>query len=60
VTALGGVVLVLGVNPLNHGLFTLCVGLTGLVNSVCLTLCFMPPERYLEWLRRDTVGAPEA
>jgi hypothetical protein len=56
VTALGGVVLVLGVNPLNHGLFTLCVGLTGLVNSVCLTLCFMPPERYLAWLRRDTVG----
>ena len=55
-TALGGVVLVLGVNPLNHGLFTLCVGLTGLVNSVCLTLCFMPPERYLAWLRRDTVG----
>ena len=49
---LAGFLLVLGVNPLSNGLFTLCLGVTGLLNSVCLTLCFMPSERYLEWLRQ--------
>jgi hypothetical protein len=53
VSALAGVVMLLGINPLSHGLFTLCVGVTGLMNSVCMALCFMPPERYLAWLRRS-------
>jgi hypothetical protein len=22
------------------------------MNSVCMILCFMPPDRYLAWLRR--------
>jgi hypothetical protein len=45
---------------LSHGLFTLCVGATGLVNSVCMMLCFMPPERYLEWLRRRAAAVQVA
>ena len=42
--------------PAGYGLFTLCVGVTGLVNSVCMMLCFMPPERYLD----GCSGAPAA
>jgi hypothetical protein len=56
VGALSGVLLGLGLNPLNHGPFTVCVGIAGLTNSVCMTLCFMPPERYLAWLRRRAVA----
>jgi hypothetical protein len=52
VAVLAGFLLVLGVNPLSYAFFTLYVGVTGLMNSVCMMLCFMPPERYLEWLRR--------
>jgi hypothetical protein len=57
VAALAGLLLVLDVNPLSDGLFTLCVGLTGLLNSVCMMLAFMPPERYLAWLERRAVAA---
>jgi hypothetical protein len=47
-----GVLLVFGLNPMSHGPFTFYVGLAGLSNSLCMTLCFMPPARYLDWLRR--------
>jgi hypothetical protein len=59
-STLSAILLALGVNPLSHGLFTLCVGATGLVNSVCMTLCFMPPASYLEWLRRRATAVQVA
>ena len=59
-STLSAILLALGVNPLSHGFFTLCVGATGLVNSVCMMLCFMPPERYLEWLRRRAAAVQGA
>jgi hypothetical protein len=49
---LAGGLLSIGVNPLNHGGFTFLVGVSGLVNSTCMGLCFMPPERYVAWLAR--------
>ena len=50
--ALAGVVLVRGLNPLGDALFTLFLGAGGLVNSVSMVLCFLPPQRYLDWLTR--------
>jgi len=49
--------LLLGVNPMDSGLFTLGLGVAGLLNSVCMMLCFMPPERYLAWLRLRAAAA---
>ena len=60
ISVLAGFLLALAENPLDGGLFTLCVGVAGLVNSVCMMLCFMPPERYLEWLRRRAVAVQGA
>jgi hypothetical protein len=57
--SLAAFLLGLGVNPLSNGLFTASVGVAGLVNSLCMTLCFMPPERYIGWLQRRAV-APTA
>jgi hypothetical protein len=52
------VVLLAGQNPLQSAGFSLSVGAVGLVNSACLTLCFMPPQWYLDWLSRPrAVGA---
>jgi hypothetical protein len=47
-----GFLLAMGLNPLSHAPFTVCVGAAGLVNSICMILCFMPPARYLDWLQR--------
>jgi hypothetical protein len=58
--ALAGSLLLLGVSPLDSVLFTLCLGAAGLVNSVCMMLCFMPPESYLDWLRRRAAALPGA
>jgi hypothetical protein len=41
-----------GQNPLESAGFSLAVGVVGLVNSACNTLCFMPPQWYLDWLSR--------
>jgi hypothetical protein len=41
-----------GKNPLESAGFSLAVGVVGLVNSACNTLCFMPPRWYLDWLSR--------
>ena len=60
VSVLAGILLALAENPLEGGIFTLCVGVTGLVNSVCMSLCFMPPARYLEWLRRRAAAVQVA
>jgi len=51
-TALAAVVLVRGLNPLGDAFFTVSIGAGGLVNSVAMVLCFMPPQRYLAWLTR--------
>lgn len=54
--ALSSFMLVTGVNPMTSAVFTLGLGAAGLLNSVCMTLCFMPPERYLAWLQRRAVA----
>jgi hypothetical protein len=48
----GGVALLAGQNPLQSAGFSFSVGVAGLVNSACNTLCFMPPQWYLDWLSR--------
>jgi hypothetical protein len=58
--SLAAIMLVLGLNPLSYGVFTLLVGVTGLLNSVCMILCFMPPESYLDWLRRRAAAMQRA
>ena len=60
VSVLAGILLTFADNPLDGGGFTVCVGAAGLVNSVCMTLCFMPPARYLEWLRRRAAAVQAA
>lgn len=47
-----GVVVHLGHNPLQSAGFSFAVGGLGLVNSACNVLCFMPPQRYLDWVSR--------
>jgi hypothetical protein len=49
-TAMAGAAVLSGISPLSNVPFTLAIGLAGLVNSVCMVLCFMPPRRYLAWL----------
>lgn len=48
----GGIALAAGANPLQSAGFSLAVGVVGLVNAACNTLCFMPPRWYLDWLSR--------
>jgi len=58
--ALATVLLTLRVNPMHEAVFNLALGATGLLNSVCMTLCFLPPERYLAWLRRRALASQGA
>jgi hypothetical protein len=55
--SLSGFLVALEVNPVSHGVFTLYKGVMGLVNSVCMTLCFIPPQHYLDWLGRRAAAA---
>jgi hypothetical protein len=60
VASLSAFFVAIEVNLVHHGVFTLCLGVTGLVNSVCMTLCFMPPKGYLDWLARRAAAAQGA
>lgn len=52
--------LVLGLNPIESRLFSVSLGFAGLLNSVAMALCFMPPAGYRAWLARRAVAAQGA
>ena len=43
-----------GRNPLEDPLNMLVTGISGLVASAALVLAFLPPERYLAWVRGES------
>jgi hypothetical protein len=58
--SLAAFLLILGVNPLGYSSFTVCMAVAGFVYSVCMILCFMPPESYLDWLNRRATALQQA